>query len=127
MMRKFNYRAVRLSVHLPVTLNTADSLQEGFCTEISTEGMRVALAKPWSPFASGAVSLNFERLNVVVPVSMVRTDGNSCALRFAYESQEQRNAIATVIACVCRPRPCTSLVLRSRGPEPQLPALLSSY
>jgi hypothetical protein len=125
-MRRFNYREPRLSVSLPVVLRMGDSILEGFCNELSSEGMRVAVDVPFSPGSFGSVSLNFESLSVMVPVAVVRSHANGSALRFVYESKEQRDAVAAIVAGLGRPRPCTSLVLRRKDAESNLPAVISS-
>jgi len=101
-------------------------MQGGSCSEISIEGMRVELGDPFAPGSSGTVSLNYESLSMAVPVSVVRSDLTGNGLRFVYDSEEQRDAVARLVTCLASPLPCTSLVLRRSRPELRLPALLSS-
>ena len=48
-MQKFEYRAPRYQVDLPVSLTLPSSTLQGRCREISKEGMKAELPEPVSP------------------------------------------------------------------------------
>jgi hypothetical protein len=125
-VRRFNYRAARLFLNLPVVLTMGDSIRAGYCNEISVEGMSVAQAGPFPPGSSGSVCLNFEGVSVTMAVSVVRSDAACDAFRFVYESREQRDTLAMLLARFATPQSYVGPVTRAHVERPCLPALLSS-
>jgi hypothetical protein len=110
-MRKFDYRAPRFPVDLPVRLTLASSTQLGRCTEISTEGMRVDLSEPLPPDSFGVVSLTYESLTLEIGIRVTHAKSNYDGLKFLYESDEQRLAVAHLVSLVTASR---------KGPGPVL-------
>ncbi len=117
-MRRFDYRAARFPVDLPVCLTQGDSTQAARCKEISTEGMKVELSEPFSPRSRGTVDLSYESLILKVPFWVVRSELNCNSIQFIYESKEQRDAMACLVACLSHPRPCRSLAMVRSYPSP---------
>jgi hypothetical protein len=111
-MRKFDYRSPRFPVDLPVRLTWGDLTRFGRCREISTEGMKLELNESFCPTTVGALDLCYEDVNLRLPVRLTHSGPNFDAVKFVYESIEQKDAVARLVACLTGPKPCTSLALR---------------
>ncbi|MGA8874124.1 MAG: PilZ domain-containing protein, partial [Candidatus Korobacteraceae bacterium] len=97
-MRKFDYRAPRFSVDLEVRLTFEDSMQEGRCCEISTEGMKLEIQQPLSPNTCGTVQLRYGDFMIDVPVRVAHSGSSYDGVKFVYESDEQRDEVIRLVA-----------------------------
>jgi len=109
-MRSFSYRAPRYSVDIPVRVTQGGASRLGRCTEISTDGMKVA-ACPFVPNSSGSIQIDHEELSLELPFRTVYSALNMGAVEFTLESDEQKQAVDQLILLVSAPRPCRSMVL----------------
>ena len=112
-MRKFDYRAPRFPVDLPVWLTLADTTQAARCKEISTEGMKIELSAPLHDGALGTAELSYESLSLKLPFRVAHAERESGAVEFICETKAQRNAIGGLVACLTSPQPCRSLAIVS--------------
>ncbi len=71
----------------------------------------VELSAPFAARSSGTVELSFESLSLTLPFWVVRSEPECNAVQFVYETTEQRDAVACLVACLSRPRPCRSLAM----------------
>ncbi len=99
-MRKFDYRAPRFAVDLPVRLTLQDSTQPGRCREISTEGMKLELREPLSVDAAGAVHVTFQNVSFDLPVRVAHCGAGCDGVQFVYGSDEERDEVIRFIALV---------------------------
>jgi len=97
-MRKFDYRAPRFAVDLPVRLTLEDSTLFGRCTEISTEGMKLELREPLSVDAAGAVHATFQTVSMDLPVRVAHCGSGCDGVQFVYGSDEERDEVIRFIA-----------------------------
>lgn len=110
-MQKFNYRAPRYVVDLPVRLTVEDSLVTGRCIEISREGMHVELRQPLPSGFRGMVSLSWQELTIELCARLAHATSRQAAMCFVFESEKERTALAEFITRVTAPRTPTALVL----------------
>ena len=103
-MRKFDYRAPRFLVDLPVRLTFADSTQIGLCTEISTEGMTIERRTPLSQDSLGAVYFDYQSMTLELPVRVAHTGPTSDGVSFMYQSDEQRDELRRLVALLAAAR-----------------------
>ena len=103
-MRKFDYRAPRFVVDLPVRLMFDGTLQQGRCIEISTEGMKVAVDRPLALECTGRVRLAHEDTVLELPFRLVHSGPSFDGVRFIYESDEQRDDVIRLVSQVAGPR-----------------------
>lgn len=106
-MRKFDYRAPRFAVDLPVRLTLEQSTQSGRCTEISTEGMKLEVLQPLSVDAAGAVQVTFREFTLELPVRVAHCSMGCDGVQFVYGSDEERDDVIRFIALIATapPRP----------------------
>lgn len=97
-MQKFSYRSPRYAVDLPVVLESSDGRFEGRCREISKEGMRVELGEALPSDFSGTAALNYQRIAVRVRVSVLPGGLAEHRVKFTFESESERTAIARLVA-----------------------------
>jgi hypothetical protein len=97
-MRKFDYRAPRFAVDLPVRITFGESVQQGRCKEISTEGMKLELRDPLSPGASGSVRLSYQDVFLDIQVRVAHSGPTYDGVRFVYESEDQRDELSRLVA-----------------------------
>lgn len=97
-MRKFDYRAPRFAVDLPVRLTLEDSTQFGRCTEISTEGMKLEVHKPLCLDSAGAVQVTFRDVSLELPVRVAHGGSGCDGVQFVYGSDEERDDVIRFIA-----------------------------
>jgi len=103
-MRKFDYRAPRFSVDLPIRLTFEDSMQDGRCREISTEGMKLELREPLSPNSCGRVRVSYLNFRLELPVRVAHSGASYDGVKFVYESDEQRDDVNRLVAVLAGPR-----------------------
>jgi hypothetical protein len=112
-MRKFDYRAPRFAVDLPVRLTLEESTQFGRCTEISTEGMKLDLHQPLSVDAGGAVEVTFQNVRLEIPVRVAHCGSGCDGVQFVYGSDEERDDVIRFLAILATaPRRPGPLLLR---------------
>lgn len=104
-MRKFDYRAPRFAVDLPVRLTLAESTQFGRCTEISTEGMKLDVHQALSVDAAGAVQVTFRESSLEIPVRVAHCGGGCEGVQFVYGSDEERDDVIRFIALLASAPP----------------------
>ncbi len=106
-MRKFDYRAPRFAVDLPVRLTILESTQFGRCTEISTEGMKLEVREPLSVDVGGAVHVTFQNVSLDIPVRVAHCGTGCDGVQFVYGSDEERDEVIQFIALLAAvpPRP----------------------
>jgi hypothetical protein len=97
-MHKFEYRAPRFSVDLPVRLTLQNSTLAGRCREISKEGMRLDLPQPLPADACGTVAMSYHEETLELNVRVAHTGTVQKGLEFLYSSEKERNAVARLIA-----------------------------
>jgi hypothetical protein len=97
-MRKFDYRAPRFAVDLPVRLTLAESTQFGRCTEISTEGMKLEVHQQLAVDAAGAVQITFNDFSLELPVRVAHCGSGCDGVQFVYASDEERDNVIRFIA-----------------------------
>jgi hypothetical protein len=97
-MRKFDYRAPRFAVDLPVRLTLEESTQFGRCTEISTEGMKLELGEAPSVNAAGAVHVTFQNVSLDLPVRVAHCGTGCDGVQFVYGADEERDEVIRFIA-----------------------------
>jgi hypothetical protein len=97
-MRKFDYRAPRFAVDLPVRLTLEDSTQFGRCTEISTDGMKLHVYEPLSVDAGGVVQVTFQNVSLEIPVRVAHCGSGCEGVQFVYCSDEERDDVIRFIA-----------------------------
>jgi PilZ domain-containing protein len=110
-MRKFDYRAPRFLVDLPIQLTFENSMQEGRCKEISTEGMKLELREPLCPDCCGTVRLSYKDFMIEVPVRVAHSGSSYDGVKFVYESDEQRDELIRLVALLTGPKQNTGPVL----------------
>ncbi len=102
-MHKFTYRTPRYAVDFPVQLMRDDAVVAGRCREISTEGMRLELRRPLPAGFSGVVSLAWRKLHIELRVRLAHSGGGQDALRFVFDSDTERAAVAELVARLADP------------------------
>jgi hypothetical protein len=102
-MHKFNYRTPRYAVDFPVQLTLEGSLVAGRCTEISTDGMQLELHRPLPPDFCGVVALAWHNIHLELRVRLAHTGSRQDALRFIFESEKERAAVADLVARLADP------------------------
>lgn len=109
-MRKFDYRAPRYSVELPVRLTVDDAIYIGRCTEISTEGIRLELDQPFETGITGVVRLSERGMTADIPVRVCYSNSDHVGLKFLYDSDEQHEEIIRLVNLCAGLRPHSSHV-----------------
>lgn len=104
-MQKFEYRAPRYPVDLPVRLRQDDRTLHARCREISREGMRLELREPLPEDFCGTVSLNCRHVSLELRVRVTHTGILQDGLRFIFESEKQRRAVAQLVAILAASEP----------------------
>ncbi len=97
-MQKFEYRAPRFPVDLPVQFTVEDLALTGRCREISQEGMTLELRQPLTLNSSGTVSLNYREQTIQIRARVAHVAKTHCGLEFLCESETERSALAHLIA-----------------------------
>jgi hypothetical protein len=97
-MRKFDYRAPRFAIDLPVRLTIDNAIYIGRCNEISTEGMKLELDQSFETGCTGIVRLNEKGIIIDLPVRICYSNSDHTGLKFLYESDAQRDEIVRVVS-----------------------------
>jgi hypothetical protein len=96
-MQKFKYRTPRYSVDLPVRLSLGSTTFSGRCKEISKDGMRLELQQTLAPDCRGTVSLSYQSISLEIPVQVAHSGAHD-GLKFLFESDKERMAVARLVA-----------------------------
>jgi hypothetical protein len=97
-MQKFEYRAPRITVDFPVRFTAHDAATAGRCTEISKEGMRVEFEEPLPPNSRGKVAMSYQDGSLELNVRVAHAGTTHSGLKFICESDEERDAVASLVA-----------------------------
>jgi len=97
-MHKFNYRSPRYVVDLPVRLLLDDLVIDARCKEISREGMRLEVSEALPADFEGLVLLEWRGSRLELHVRIAHTGSPQDAMRFIFESEKERSAIAALVA-----------------------------
>ena len=110
-MHKFSYRSPRYVADFPVELIHENLVIEGRCTEISTDGMQLELRRPLPPDFRGQACLTWHDVQIEVQVRLAHTGSRQDALRFVFDSEKERVAVADLVARLADPADRPGLVL----------------
>jgi PilZ domain len=99
-MRKFQYRAPRFPVDLPIRLRTQHASFAGRCKEINHEGMKVEVLSPLPADTEGAIFIDYYGASIEVNVRIAQRGEAHHGLEFLYQSDRERRAIAYLLAAV---------------------------
>lgn len=110
-MHKFSYRSPRYVVDFPIQLIHEQIVIDGRCREISTDGMQLELLRPLPSDFSGLVCLAWQNIRLELPVRLAHTGSRQDALRFVFESEKERRAVAELVARLADPGEPPGLVL----------------
>jgi len=102
-MRKFDYRAPRFVVDLPVRLTFNGTMEQARCTEISTEGMKLTVDRPLTNECEGRVRVAYEDIVVEIPFRVAHSGPSYDGVRFLYESDEQRDDVIRLVTQLAGP------------------------
>jgi hypothetical protein len=97
-MRKFDYRAPRFPVNLPVRLTLEDETLVGRCREISTDGMKLEMAEALRVDAAGAVQITFRNVSLDLPIRVIRCGEGCDGVQFVYGSDEEKDLVIQLIS-----------------------------
>ena len=97
-MRKFDYRAPRFAVDLPVRLTLLESTQFGRCTEISTEGMKLDMRDAALRRCRRCGSRYVSECQPRSPVRVAHCGAGCDGVQFVYGSDEERDEVIRFIA-----------------------------
>lgn len=103
-MRKFDYRAPRYPVNLPVRLTLDDAIYIGRCTEISVEGMKFQLDQSFEPGVTGLVRFSEKGITIDLPVRICYCGPDHAGMKFLCNSDEERGEIARFVSVCAGPR-----------------------
>jgi hypothetical protein len=103
-MQKFEYRAPRFSVDLPVQFTVHNATLTGRCREISQEGMKLELRQPLPTDSRGMISMSYQDGTLEVKVRVAHAGAKYDGLEFIYESERERSAMARFIASLAAPQ-----------------------
>ena len=92
-MRRFDYRAPRFQVNLPVRLTLENSTWIGRCKEISIEGMLLETRVPLSLDATGVIHAACCDAVLDVPVRVAHCSTHCEGLQFQCESAGQQQEV----------------------------------
>jgi hypothetical protein len=110
-MRKFDYRAPRFVVDFPVRLAFEESIQQGRCREISTEGMKLEVREPLAADAQGIVRFSLQEAVLELPVRVAHSGSYYVGVKFVYGSEEQRDEVNRLVARLAGPQPRSGPIL----------------
>jgi len=111
-MRKFDYRAPRFTVDLPIRLTFNDAIQHARCTEISSEGMRLEVGEPLMPAACGTVCIRYQEFDLELPVRVAHAGQYYDGVKFVYESEDQRDEVNRLVARLTFPQRIGPILVR---------------
>jgi hypothetical protein len=110
-MRRFQYRAPRFPVDLPVYLTEGGTTQLTRCREISVDGMKLDLMGASFPFSSGLIQLGNGISSLKIPFQVSSRATDSICVMFQNEPGEQFEALSRFIASLSQRSTCLSLVV----------------
>lgn len=110
-MHRFKYRAPRYRVDIPVRLTLAETTIPGRCREISREGMRLEVYQPLPADYSGTVFLGYQDFQLEIGVQMAHLGPMQDGLRFVFDSEQQRHAVAHLVTLLAEHPQQPGLVL----------------
>ncbi len=111
LMRKFDYRAPRFAVDFPVQMRFENSVQQGRCLEISTEGMKLEVRQPLGPDACGTVVFTYQDFTMELPVRVAHSGSFYDGVKFINTTEEQRDEVNRFVTRLSAPPPRTGPVL----------------
>jgi PilZ domain len=97
-MQKFEYRAPRYLVDLPVVLTLQEGSFSGRCKEISKDGMRMELLQPVTPGASGTVRVTYNEYSIELRVTVAHSGAKFDGLKFLFESDKDRSTVERLVS-----------------------------
>jgi hypothetical protein len=97
-MQKFEYRAPRFPVDLPVQFTVEDLTLTGRCREISQEGMTLEHRQPLTLNSSGVIALNYREQSIEIRARVAHVAQTHSGLEFLCESETERSALAHLIS-----------------------------
>jgi len=97
-MHKFNYRSPRYVVDLPVQLILDGLVIDARCREISREGMQLEVSQSLPANFEGLALLEWRGSRLELRVRVAHTGSPQDAMRFLFESEKERSAIAALVA-----------------------------
>jgi len=110
-MRRFQYRAPRFPVDLPVYLTQGGSTQLTRCREVSVDGMKLDLMGASFPFSCGFMQLGDGISSLKIPFRVGSRAIDSICVMFQSESTEESEALCRFIASLSHRNTCLSLVV----------------
>lgn len=110
-MHKFSYRTPRYVVDFPVQIVHEQIVIDGRCTEISIDGMQLEIHRSLPSDFCGLVCLAWQNIQLEVRVRLAHTGSRQDALRFVFESEKERMAIADLVARLADPAHQSGLVV----------------
>ena len=99
-MHKFNYRTPRYVVDLPIRLVLDDFVIDARCKEISRDGMQLEVGQSLPSDFHGLALLEWHGARLELRVRIAHTGAPQDAVRFVFESEKERNAVADLVARV---------------------------
>ena len=102
-MQKFDYRAPRFSVDLPVRLTLEGSTLIGRCRDISSKGVRLELPQPLPPDACGTVSIGYQDHILELNVRVAHAGATQGGMEFMYNYASERSAVERFLAALKTP------------------------
>lgn len=110
-MHKFEYRAPRYPVDLPVRLTLQNGVTSGRCLEISVDGMLAQFPEPLVLNSCGIVTLAWREHSVQIRAYVVHTGRDYDGLSFRFESERDRHSLERLVALISAPAPRLGPVL----------------
>lgn len=110
-MQKFDYRAPRFAVDLPVRIVVEGSTYTGRCKNISIEGMKVELREPIEVNMRGLLTIDLEGQVLEIDVLVTYAKSVRHGVRFLCESEDQRGILNRYLAFLAAPQSRPGLVL----------------
>lgn len=110
-MQKFEYRQPRVSANLPIKFIAVDISCMGQCTDISNQGMRIEASQQLPLDACGKVSIRYQDRTLEFNMRVIHVEETSCGLEFLYESTEEQNEVAHLVASLAASPQRSTLVL----------------
>lgn len=97
-MERFGYRSPRYPLDLPLRLTMDGRVQVVRCTNVSVDGIQVALNGTLAPRTRGSVAFDYEELSFDLQVSVTHRGSHRGGLRFIYDSEQEKSSIVELIA-----------------------------
>jgi hypothetical protein len=110
-MQKFDYRAPRFAVDIPVRIVVDGSTHGGRCKNISIEGMKVELREPLAVDARGLLSMDLDGQILEIGVQITYSRSVRHGVRFLCESEDQREILNRYMAFLAAPQNRPGLIV----------------